>query len=362
MYRFALGTRVVVGEDILQQVATLVPPPSCVEHQDSASPGQGALRVGVVADSGAWCRQPLETICEALRGAGHRPSVFARITGEPHLSLVAEGARWAREERLHTLVAIGGGSSVDAAKAIAREAGITVACAVPTTAGTGSEVSPWAVITDPGARSKLSMMTGITPAAALLDAALTVSLDGRTTLFTGMDAFSHAVEAYLSREANALTDAWALGAVRLISRNLVRVLEEPGCLAARRAMLEASLMAGVAMLHAGLGLAHALGNVYGGICEGFPHGLVVGRLLYPVFRFNASALPQKAAEIDREVRTVADLFRQHVLRIGIQLPAPEEDDVELLVSRAASNVNARSNPRPFRPEDLRELLEAALAW
>ncbi|MDI6893535.1 MAG: iron-containing alcohol dehydrogenase [Bacillota bacterium] len=359
MYQFALGTRVIVGEDILSDVAALVPPPARVRRNCSSD--CGVIGVGVIADSGAWCRQPLEAICRALGGAGHRVVVFARVGREPHLALVAEGARWAREEQLGTLVAIGGGSSLDAAKAIAREAGITVACAVPTTAGTGSEVSPWAVVTDPVTRSKLSVETGVTPATALLDAGLTVSLDERTTLFTGVDAFSHAVEAYLSAEASSLTDAWALAAIQIVSGHLPRVLAEPECLASRRAMLEASLMAGVAMLHAGLGLAHALGNVYGGLCDGLPHGLVVGTFLYPVFRFNSGALPEKAAAVEREVESVMDLFRQHTARWGTGVPLPVPADRELLFARAARNVNARTNPRLFGPGDLADLVSTALA-
>jgi len=253
----------------------------------SAAPG-ASTTLGSSAAPGASAAAPGPAASPALSG---RPSPFA-------------GARIA-------LVAVGGGSPIDAAKGIAIAAvnpergrdldyrrefavpGLPIV-AVPTTAGTGTETNTFGVVTDPATHRKFYVGHASTmPAAAILDPALTVGLPRPVTAATGMDALTHALESYLALHSNPWSDGIALQAIRMIAANLPRACDDGADLSARSQMLLAAHMAGVAMANTGLGLCHAIGHSLGGRWN-IAHGVALSVLLPEVLRFN---LPVRAARL-----------------------------------------------------------------
>ena len=212
------------------------------------------------------------------------------------------------------LVAVGGGSPIDAAKGIALaavnpqrgrdldyrgdfEVPALPIVAVPTTAGTGAETNAFAVVTDPVAhRSFYVGHASSMPAAAILDPALTVSLPPLMTAATGMDALTHALESYLSLHPNPWSDGIALQVIRMIAANLPRACQDGTDLAARSQLLLAAHLAGVAAANTGLGLCHALGQSLGGRWD-IAHGVALSMLLPDVLRFNLPVRTQRLADI-----------------------------------------------------------------
>jgi alcohol dehydrogenase len=213
-----------------------------------------------------------------------------------------------------TLVAVGGGSPIDAAKGIAlaavnprrgRDLGYRrdfavpalPIVAVPTTAGAGSETSAFGVVTDPAGRRKFYVgHASSMPVAAILDPDLTVGLPPAVTAATGLDALTHALESYLSARPNPWSDGIALQAIRMIAVSLPRACADGGDLAARSQMLLAAHMAGVAMASTGLGLCHAIGHALGARWD-VTHGVALAIVLPEVLRFNRPARTQRLAEV-----------------------------------------------------------------
>jgi alcohol dehydrogenase len=212
------------------------------------------------------------------------------------------------------LVAVGGGSPIDAAKGIALaavnpqrgrdldyrgdfEVPALPIVAVPTTAGTGAETNAFAVVTDPVAHRTFYVgHASSMPAAAILDPALTVSLPPLMTAATGMDALTHALESYLSLHPNPWSDGIALQVIRMIAANLPRARQDGTDLAARSQLLLAAHLAGVAAANTGLGLCHALGQSLGGRWD-IAHGVALSMLLPDVLRFNLPVRTQRLADI-----------------------------------------------------------------
>jgi len=237
----------------------------------------------------------------AAPGADSAPAEPAALSAPPS---PFAGARIA-------LVAVGGGSSIDAAKGIAIAAvnpqrgrdldyrrefsvpGLPIV-AVPTTAGTGAETNAVGVVTDPATHRKFYVGHASTmPAAAILDPALTVGLPRAVTAATGMDALTHALESYLSLHPNPWSDGIALQAIRMIAANLPRACDDGADLEARSQMLLAAHLAGVAFANTGLGLCHAISHSLGGRWN-IAHGVALSMLLPDVLRFN---LPVRAARL-----------------------------------------------------------------
>ncbi len=212
------------------------------------------------------------------------------------------------------LVAVGGGSPIDAAKGIALAAvnpqrgrdldyrgdfavPALPIVAVPTTAGTGAETNAFGVVTDPAAHRKFYVgHASSMPAAAILDPALTVGLPPAVTAATGMDALTHALESYLSLHPNPWSDGIALQVIRMIAANLPRAVQDGTDLAARSQLLLAAHLAGVAMANTGLGVCHAIGHSLGGRWD-IAHGVALSMLLPDVLRFNLPVRTQRMADI-----------------------------------------------------------------
>jgi alcohol dehydrogenase class IV len=252
--------------------------------------GSGAKRVLIVTDGVLARLGIVEPARRALSDAGIDVAVFDGIVPDPTHDVLDRGLAAVRAQGSDSVLAIGGGSSIDAAKIIAAMAttGKTSAklvgmlkvnqpplplYAVPTTAGTGSEVTVAAVVTDPVAHVKSVVIDPkLVPVAAALDAEMMKGMPGPITAATGMDALTHAVEAYVNRWPHAETPAFCRSAVKLIFRNLPRAYADGGDLEARESMALASLYAGLAFTRAYVGYVHAFSHKLGGV-YGVPHGL-----------------------------------------------------------------------------------------
>ncbi|MFP4200588.1 MAG: iron-containing alcohol dehydrogenase family protein, partial [Clostridia bacterium] len=306
--------------------------------------------------------------------------VFDGVRSNPRIDDAESAAAVAKDAGSEVIVAIGGGSPIDAAKAAAvvaaggdrlreceGEGHLPVVplpvVAVPTTAGSGSEVTGWSIVTD-GDRKLGIFDCRLCPVLALADPQLTTSLPAGPTAWGGMDVLTHAVEAYLSRVANHYSDALASSAVRLVFASLERAVREPRDIEARRNMLQASIMSALAFSASGLGSVHAAAEAAGGVYD-LPHGQLNGLLLPAVIRRLA---PQVRGRLESLTRVIArdegslsgrieNLARRCGLSTKLDV-LTEEEDVERLVAMAGRDQGL--GPRPLRPGELRDIFREVL--
>lgn len=292
--------------------------------------GDASLKLPDVLNS-LGCRRPLIITDKVMVKLGYAerlnsllserdiPSeVFDDTVPEPTAASIAAGVARVREGSFDSIVALGGGSPIDSAKAIAilgkfggeiqdyrfprqvNEAGLPIV-AVPTTAGTGSEVTRFTIITNEKTDEKLLCAgVGFMPVAALIDYKLTLTLPVRTTADTGIDALTHAIEAYVSRKANPYSDTQALAAMRLIGPNLRRVYENGSDEEAREAMMIGSTLAGIAFSNASVALVHGMSRPIGAFFH-VPHGLSNAMLLPSVTAYSISSAPERYAQCSRSI-------------------------------------------------------------
>ncbi|WP_201727907.1 iron-containing alcohol dehydrogenase [Acidocella sp. C78] len=257
-------------------------------------------------------------ITDPLEAAGIVCAIFSDTVPEPVDTVVEAGVAAARGGAFDCLIGFGGGSPIDTAKAInillAAEPGarmrdfkVPVAAdtaalpliAVPTTAGTGSEATRFTVITDTQTDEKMLIAgLGALPLAAVVDYELTMSVPPRTTADTGIDAFTHALEAYVSRRANPVSDAYARSAMRLIGANLRKVWQTPQDREAREAMMLGATLAGLAFSNASVALVHGMSRPIGAHFH-VPHGMSNAMLLPAVTRYSLNAALPRYAESAR---------------------------------------------------------------
>ena len=240
--------------------------------------------------------------------------VYADVPQDSGMDVVDQGAESALASGADVIVSLGGGSVIDTAKGmciVMKEGGglkdfqgmqmltrqQTPHVVVPTTAGTGSEVTSGAVILDKDQGQKIIIFEYFnTPRVAILDPRMTEKLPANLTASTGMDAMTHAVESYVSQTRNPISDAAALHAIKLIVKYLPMAVENGENLMARGQMQIAALLAGWAFSNAMLGLVHAMAHSLGAICR-IPHGLANGILLPHVMRYNSDEVPELTADI-----------------------------------------------------------------
>lgn len=280
--------------------------------------GPHARRLGeralVVSDPVMEGLGQITELTEQLADHGVSSVVYSGVTGEPTDLMVQEGLALLQAAGCDLVVALGGGSPIDTAKAIAllatngggiadysgqnkvRNATLPVA-AVPTTAGTGSEVTRFTIITD--TERNVKMLIGspfLMPSLAVVDPELTLTAPPRVTADTGVDALSHAIEAYISRRRQPMTDLLALEAIRLIAGNLRQAWANPQDLAAREACMLGAMQAGLAFTNASVALVHGMSRPIGALFH-VPHGLSNALLLPAVMAYTLPACPQRFREI-----------------------------------------------------------------
>lgn len=260
------------------------------------------------------------SLCDMLVLKGVDFAVFDGITGEPDDIMIANGAELYRKENCDFLIAIGGGSPLDSMKAIAvsvsGEKGIcdyygeTIdiklppMTAIPTTAGTGSEATQFTVITDTKRNIKMLLKGAVlVPDIAVVDGTLGVSAPKSVTASTGLDALTHAVEAYTSRRAQPLTDGICLSAVKRIFEYLPRAFKDGGDMVARREMAVAALEAGFAINNSSVTLVHGMSRPIGALYH-VPHGLSNAMLLYKCMSFAKDGAISRFADLGRTINAV----------------------------------------------------------
>jgi alcohol dehydrogenase class IV len=346
-------------------------------------------RVLLVSDPGLVRLGLMAHFQAALLAAGLTVTLFSDVSTNPTTVSVEQAVKLVKVDNLEAVIALGGGSPIDVAKAAAMLAtnggsyadyqwggrpitkpGLPL-LAIPTTAGTGSEVSKVAVIVDPANPFKKGVLSPhMFARAAILDPELTLALPPHLTAATGIDAFTHALEAFVGRRANPYTDLLALESLRLIWSTLPQVVAHGDDVAARASMLLASLWAGTAMDHAGLGLIHALSGPLTSSLH-LHHGLANAIITPWVLRFN---LPQirseqvetlkkifglKATAADEALATaVADFIASLGLpiRLGGLGVSRAGIDWDAIAADAARMVMINNNPRPVSVADCRQLL------
>ncbi len=336
-----------------------------------------------------------DRVVASLSAQGVRSTVYADIEFEPSIQSVAPAAAAAKASGCDLVIGLGGGSTMDTAKAVAaltrnagqaedylgiglvKQRGVPMIL-IPTTSGTGAEITPNALFYIPAAREKRAIVSPhIIPEVALLDPAVTLTVPPPVTAATGLDALSHAVESYTSLNASPLTDLYALEAIRLIGANLRTVVANGSDLAAREGMLRASLYAGIGIGNAGTNVVHALAYPLQGQHR-VTHGVANSLLLPYGMEFNAlsnlskfasvaEALGERIAGLSPRSAAARSTEACRLLSQDIGIPQTMREvgikpqDIEDLVDGAMKMTRLLvNNPRQVRPEDARAIFERAL--
>src|SRR5438067_5549476 len=333
-----------------------------------------------------------------LDGAQIAWSVFSDTVSDPTTGIIGTGVQLLRDGGFDSLVAIGGGSSIDTAKGMSvlhanggrmrdykvpneiPQVGLPV-IAIPTTAGTGSEVTRFTVVTDTETDEKM-LIAGLAccPAAAIVDYELTLTMPLRLTADTGLDSLTHAIEAYVSRRANPFTDGLAKNAMGLIARHIRTACADPGNRAAREAMMLGATTAGMAFSNASVCLVHGMSRPIGAFFH-VPHGLSNAMLLPEITAFSVPAALERYADCARAMgvaeegegsqAAVARLVDElHRLNGDLKVPSPQgyaldraryDDALPLMASQALASGSPANNPRVPTADEIIDLYRRVYA-
>lgn len=353
----------------------------------------GGTRALVVSEKGVIAAGIVEPILKRLQNAGLEPRMFEGFGPNPKDFESLEGLKLAQEYETDLLIGVGGGSSMDVAKTIGilqtnggkplDYSGIGLVkkplvplIAVPTTSGTGSEVTFCAVATDTESRVKVNIISPyLAPSVALIDPMLTRTVPPSVTAATGMDAFCHAFESYTCTLANPLTEGLALYAMELVGRYLERAVADGDDMEARTKMQFASTIAGVAFTNSDCLAAHCMGESIGGMVD-MPHGVACAIFLPYVFAFNMSVDPAKHAKVgeilgldlrDSSPEDGARATCEHIARwlkdLGLprlkDIPGVDPNEFDHAAQGAMENVAAGSQPRQTSLADYKRMFEEA---
>jgi len=354
-------------------------------------------KILIVADPYLVEKGFIKKITDGLEGSNIDYEIFSDFEPNPSTASVEAGAKLAKKTNCNYIVTIGGGSSMDTAKGIALRAvneghildysrigNLTVKncplpiIAIPTTAGTGSEVTPFAVLTDTENSRKIAVAHPLLfPKIAVVDPELTISMPSKLTAETGMDALTHAIEAYVTINAQPITDSLAIGAIKIIGQNICKVVANGDNIEARSNMLLASTMAGIAFSMVGLGIVHSTAHALGGVVH-LSHGVSNALMLPYVMEYNLISKPEKFRDIadtlgentqglplldaaKKAVKAVKNLnaligIPEHLGELGVK-----KDIIEELAQKAVNDVGTfPRNPRKSCLKDIIELYEKAL--
>jgi len=377
-FSFELPTRIEYGVGAVQKLA---------EELDAL----GASKVLLVTDKGIEASGLLAGITAPLAG-GPQVEVFSEVEPNPKDYNVVEGTRAAKRLQADCLVAVGGGSPIDCAKAIAvlathggdlrgYDEGAKITgevlplIAIPTTAGTGSEVTFSSVITDTRQKFKFSIHhTKIAARIALLDPQMTVTLPPALTAATGMDALTHAIEGFTAAGSEPLADAVALYAIELISKYLKTAVFDGCNMEARAGMLLASVLAGISFSHSDVAAVHCIAEALGGKYD-TAHGVCNAVVLPAVMEYNLEYCTAKYARIAAAMglacESDSDGARSAVAAVkkmasDVNLPdfgslGVKAEDLEALAENSFRNGSNGSNPRPMTRDDYLRVLKGMMS-
>lgn len=356
----------------------------------------GKSKVLIVTDKGLLQFGVAKMVTDVLDQAGLSYEIFSEVKPNPTVSNVKAGIDAFKNAQADILVAIGGGSSIDTAKAI----GIVIAnpdfsdivslegcaptknksvpiIALPTTAGTAAETTINYVIIDEQKQKKMVCVDpNDIPAVAIIDAELMYSLPKGLTAATGMDALTHAIEGYITKGAWELSDMFEIEAIRMISRYLPVAVADPKNTEGRNGMAVAQYVAGMAFSNVGLGLVHGMAHPLGALFD-IPHGVANAVLLPTVMEFNmpcciakyrriaeAMGVDTAAMNDDEAAQAACDAVKQLSQTVGIPATLTElgitENDIPALTAQALEDVCTPGNPRPVTGEDVTGIYRSLL--
>lgn len=365
--------RIVCGETARQQLPALLAGRTC-----AIITTPGTVNRGEVQDLKTLCRDQIKVIS-------------TRVQPNPTIASVTAAATELSAHSFEVLVALGGGSTLDTAKAVAavRSSGLTTQwladhlrlkspfpvdfsplplIAIPTTAGTGSEVTQWGTIWDEVSGKKCSLSHPLLfPEAALIDPALTLSLPWDLTLSTGLDSLSHAMESIWNKHANPVSDSLAAAAIVEIPEALRRIKVSPGDVQARKSQQQASLLAGMAISSTATAIAHSISYPLT-LQTRMPHGLACSFTLGEVLRINGAAFPERtriiiralgAGDLNQAVELIYGLFRDLELATQLRKYLPDESSVRNFEGDLIAPGRADRNVVDFAQNQAKNLLESA---
>ena len=358
MEQFFCKTKIISGQDSLSVLPTL--------H---------IKRLFIVADPFFYENGTVNHVAHLSKAEA--VEVFHKVAPDPSVALAAEGTQVVQAFRPDTILALGGGSAIDCAKAMAYFSGLdTTFIAVPTTSGSGSEVTNFAILTHNGVKHPL-VDERLRPNIAILDSNLLTSLPKKLIAETGFDLISHAIEAWAATGAGMITDSFALDALRTAFSLLPK--SYAGDTSARLSLHNAATMAGIAFSSAGLGLCHAIAHALGGEFH-IPHGRLNAILLPAIMEVNAAEASHRYAELAKRLGfgTGADSmavrnFKNALIRLRKGLDLPEnlqqtgiepamlKEKTEVLVAATLSDACCATNPVKVEESMVRRVLEAVMA-
>lgn len=358
------------------------------------------LRAGIVTDPVLGAMAYFRSLDASLAAVGIAVgAVYRDVPQDSDVDVVHAVRDLFAANQCDLIIAVGGGSVIDTAKAVnivMTHGGelrdyqgahiltepLLPLIAVPTTVGTGSEVTMVAVIADTQDKRKLTLLDHrLAPALAVLDPQVTFSLPQKLVAATAMDALTHALEAFIDLEHSPFSDMWAVAAADMIRDNLVRALQPEGFAEARTRLQWASTMAGIAFNHSMVGIVHAMAHALGGVAR-VPHGVANSLMLTQGLRFNMEEVSERIADIgvragfvqaapdarstaQATIEAVAEL-RATVCRITgmaetLTQAGVRREQLPLLVERASEDGSLLYNPRLALEDDIRELFEGVMA-
>jgi alcohol dehydrogenase class IV len=379
---FSTTPRIVMGPGSIKTIGTEVK-------------ARGANRVLIVTDKGVIAAGLLKSIEESFRAVKIKYAVFDKVEPDPRYEIVADCVEMAKKERAQLLVGVGGGSPMDITKTAAimltnkgpigayfgvnlvPKPGLPIIL-VPTTAGTGSEVTPIAILSDEGEKLKKGIVSPyLYPAISILDAELTLGLPPHVTAATGMDALIHGIEAFTSVNATGITDMFNLRAIELIYKNIRIAYAKGDNIEARTAMMEGALLAGVGFANAGVTAVHAFAYPIGAEFH-IPHGIANTLMLPHVIRFNVLGNLEKFAQLAKpfgipteglDNLQIVDKVIAAIDRLADDIKVPrhlaefgvKEKDIPMLAEGALKSTRLLvNNPRNLTLEDAKKIYKAAL--
>jgi alcohol dehydrogenase len=353
----------------------------------------GCKKALIVTDEGLLQLGVADGVAKLIREAGVEVEIFSGAEPNPTDLNVEEGLRIYQQKGCDTIVSLGGGSSHDCAKGIGLVAanggrihdyeGVDQSAspmppliAINTTSGTASEMTRFCIITDTERKVKMAIVDKhTTPTISINDPILTVKKPKGLTAATGVDALTHAIEAYVSTNSTPITDACAIQAMKIISKNLRAAVANGEDVEARNQMSYAQFLAGMAFNNASLGYVHAIAHQFGGIYN-LPHGVCNAILLPHVERYNLIAKPERFVEIavalgenvsglstreaaEKAITAIETLTKDVGIPTGFAQLGAKEEDIPLLAENAMRDACALTNPRKATLDELQEIIRAS---
>ncbi len=370
LYSFSTASKIIAGPKSIEQIVSVV--------EDS-----GVRNTLILTDPGVYAAGLTKKAESLLRSSNATVDVVKGVLCEPPVTLVDELHAQIGRKQYDMYIGIGGGSTLDMTKLLAARTqnhepmhtylgtdkitkkGLPTLL-IPTTAGTGSEVTPNAIVTLEDQQLKVGIVSRhLLPDYVIADPHLTLTLPPHVTAATGMDAFIHSLESYISNKANPLGDTFALHSMRLIGRSILRAYHEPENTEARHQMLIGSLLGGMALTASGTAAVHALAYPLGGRYS-IPHGVANSMLLVPVLEYNLDSCAERLSHVAEVMaiggsRPSSDALLDSIKQMVLELKIPRylddfgvsrSDVSELAVAASKVERLLRNNPKPMCIPDI----------